>query len=228
MKKQIILLAAIVVGIASSSFGQGYMNFGTSGKNWVYDDFTTHGISVVSSGTADVAFMIGNLGATPSVDAISTSNPSGNTANLSATAWTDILTDPNFSLGYNLSGPTLASTTVNTASIARGGFGYKGGAEFQVNGYGNTLATASYTVYVIAWNAAYATPTAAANAGAAVGWSNPFTYVLQPNTSTTPANFITSGMTAFGVSPVTPVPEPTTMALFGLGGLALLAFRRRS
>jgi hypothetical protein len=36
-----------------------------------------------------------------------------------------------------------------------------------------------------------------------------------------------SGLTGFNLSPVAPVPEPTSMALAGLGAAALLIFRRR-
>jgi len=36
-----------------------------------------------------------------------------------------------------------------------------------------------------------------------------------------------TGLTAFQLTPVAPVPEPTTLALCGLGAAALLLFRRR-
>jgi len=224
MKKQIIL-AALVVGFAASSFGQGYMLFATSGRSWLYDNFTTPGTSVLggsAGSTIDLAVLIATQGDTPLVGSVG--NPTGNTSTLSPNVWTEILNDPNFSLVGNAIGGTNAIVGVNTANTTRGGFAYNGGSSFQVAGYGSISGNVNVTAYVIGWNSAYATPQAAALANAAVGWSNPFTYIIINGVLTTPATMNASGMTAFGVSPV---PEPATMALAGLGGLALLAFRRR-
>jgi len=230
MKKQTILLVAIVAGMASSSFAQGYAIFGTSGKNFIYDDFTTPGSSVVSSGTANVAFLIGATGQTPLIDsAIGASNPTSNTNTLSATAWSDILNDQNFSLGYNYNSgsPSLCVVLDNTSTLAKGGINYNAGGTFQVNGYTSIASATAVEIYVIAWNASYATPALAAANNAAVGWSAPFTYSLSASLSSPPSNMSASGLTAFGVSQVTTIPEPATMALFGLGGLSVLLFRRR-
>jgi hypothetical protein len=224
MKKQIIL-AAIALGLVTSSFGQGYMSFATTGRSWVYDNFSTWGVSQ-NGGTLNninVAFLIANAGSTSLIGA---GSPTSNTVTLSHSAWASILTDPNFSLGVNMGTGSTAIVGINTASIARGGFGYLAGAGFQVNGFGNSTANLPVAVYVIAWNNAYATPAFAAAAGAAVGWSSVFTYTLQKDTITPAPFFNTSGMAAFGVSPLL-IPEPSSIALAGLGGLSLWLFRRR-
>jgi len=231
MKKQIIL-GAIVLGFAASSFGQGYAAFYTTAKSWVYDNFSTAGTSQVG-GTAGAniftALLIGS--GVPAVDAVSASNPTGNTtafsASTGATIWSDILNDPNYQLAQNLSGNTLVVGTINTAGTTRGGFSYQSGASFQVAGWGNNTANTPVSVYVIGWNAAYATPALAAAAGAAVGWSSPFTYTLLKDTTTSPSSANASGLTAFGVTPIAAAPEPATMALAALGGASLLLFRRR-
>jgi len=227
MKKQLII-AAVALGMAASSFAQGYALFGTSGKSWVWDDFSTSGVSQ-NGGTAganiNLAFLIGAQSATPLLG--TTGNASGNTTPFSnaagTTIWNNILNDPNFGLAKNLANGNIVQTTVNTSSLVLGGWSF--GSTFQVQG----LAGGNYSVIAIGWNAAYATPSAAAAAGAAVGWSSVFAYTLQPDTSTAPSTFNGSGMTAFGVTPIAPAatPEPGTMALAAIGGASLLLFRRK-
>jgi len=216
MKKTLITVALTIASLAS--FGQGYFAFsGTPRSAW--DSFTTQGVSH-GAATMDVSFLWGAQGAVPSVDSIlastGTNNASFSSAAQQTAAWTAILNDPNFTLAYN----TTLGATVQVGTSAAGGWSYNSAATFPVQ---NTGAN-SYTVYVIAWSNAYATPAAAQAANSAVGWSNPFTYAAVSSIGT-PLSFAASGMLPFGV--ITSVPEPTTMALVGLGGLAVLAFRRR-
>lgn len=80
-------------------------------------------------------------------------------------------------------------------------------------------------VQVRAWDtadgASYQQCFSSGSATARVGWSGLFnvTVTEPPNT---PPNLV--GLTAFSLQPV---PEPSTMALAGLGAAALLIFRRR-
>jgi len=218
----------MVLGIAGSSFGQGYAIFGTSGKSWVWDNFSTAGTSQVggtASANIDIAFLIGSTANTPLLGTVG--NPSGNTTSFNmsqgTTIWNDILNDPNFSLAQNLGTSSLAITPVNTSALVRGGWSYLGGASFQVANH----AGGTYSIVAIAWDAAYSTPQLAAAADAAVGWSSVFSYALQPDTSTAPGTFNGAGMTPFGVTSIATVPEPTALALAGLGGLSLLLGRRK-
>ena len=81
---------------------------------------------------------------------------------------------------------------------------------------------------MIGWDAHYATPALAAAAnggqGAALGWSLPFQYTAGTQISFALTNILPFGNN-FGTLP--PVPEPAPMARAALGGLSLLAFRRR-
>jgi len=52
-------------------------------------------------------------------------------------------------------------------------------------------------------------------------------FSLSPNSLFVVSQQVTTPVGAFTLYQVTPVPEPTTMALAGLGGLSLLLFRRR-
>jgi hypothetical protein len=55
-----------------------------------------------------------------------------------------------------------------------------------------------------------------------VGWSQTFVYATGANPT---ATVLGTSENQFAVT--VPVPEPTTMALGALGGIALLAFRRK-
>ena len=220
MKKLVIISTLIASFAGLSAFGQGYFQFATA-KSAVYDG---SGASAVVAGTGvDVAFLWAANGDVPSVDSILASVPTTATSASSgwttASAWTAILNDPNFHLMVNSgSGNALAITP----STAVGAINYAGGGLFA----GDALATplTAYTLFIIGWNTAggtLTTPALAAAANATVGWSAPFSYTANQSTGT-PVNM--SGH-QFGVAGI--IPEPTTMALAGLGGLALLAIRRR-
>ena len=218
MKKLVIISTLIASFAGLSAFGQGYFQF-TSGKSQVYDGFST-GVAHVAS-DVNVAFLWAANGLTPSVDSILASVPTtattGNSTWTAAAAWTAILNDPNFQLGFD--SQHSQSTIVNTTTA--GAISYNGGTGFA--GPSTTSPGVPYSLFFISWNGAYATPSLAQAASAAVGWSAVFSYTPATQLGTPPTMI---GQTAnFGTGGI--VPEPTTMALAGLGGLALLAIRRR-
>jgi len=220
--KKILALAVLAASLAGvSAFAQGNFVF-QSGSRYVWDNWS--GVAVPTPNfTNNVAFLWGS--GTPSVDSIATSVPTNNMVSgavtLSQTAWTDILTDSNFHLATNSS--TSALIVVQTSAV--GGYSYNAGSSVAVAG--TSSGGGSTTVYVIGWDVHYATPQLASAAGAALGWSVPFTYNYA-NSSTQPTSF--SAQVAeikFGVSPIGAVPEPSTFALAGLGAAALMIFRRK-
>jgi hypothetical protein len=219
MKKQLLILGAALMTLNSiSAFGQGVFLF-TANKNSVFDNFTTQGASVSGGGHTIAGFIWGAPGTSNTVLG-AVGNPVSNTAGVPSSMWS-FLSDPNFHLATNSTSGALVTQPVNASGLQIGGIGYLAGSTFTVLG---TVGGNTYTLYAVAWNSIYATPQEAAANGSAIGWSNPFQYASGNGPLSTPLGFSGSGMTAFGVSPV---PEPTTFALAGLGAAALLIFRRR-
>jgi len=219
MKKTLLGLALIVTAVSGFAQGQFLM---TSGSHTLWN--WTNSLSPVftyNGGQLDTAFLVGSSTAgSPLVDAIATRTlTNGTTVNIS-TAWSDILNDPNYTLATNAATGLLAVGTNTTVGFTT----YNGGGAFAVT---NTVA-GNYDVYVIAWSAAYATPALAAAAGVPVGWSNEFTYAAQALGGTPASSLQVSGMLPFGIALPAATPEPSTIALAGLGVSALVAFRRRN
>jgi hypothetical protein len=222
MKK--IIVISILTGwlAATSAFSQGYFIF-SAGKSQVWDGFTTAGVSTLAA-TVNTTFLWAPANTVPTVASYLTSTPTnGNSTTLElysvASVWAAIL-DGQFTLAVN----NATSTFVSQVTSANGSFNYDSGFSFPVTG---TTPGITYTIYEISWDAQYATPALAAAAngglGSAVGWSSPaqYTPVIQIGTPPT----MTALFPKFGT--FDPVPEPATLALAGLGGLALLVFRRR-
>jgi hypothetical protein len=210
MKKLVLISTLVAVLAGTSAFGQGYMTFSQS-KSAVWDAFTAGPASSRTS-NVEVAFLwAAGASVVPSVASILASTPTNGVASIGANAWTSILSDPNFHLGVNNNTSALMTAVVQNAN---GVFAYGGAAPIQ----GSALGT--YTLFVIGWSSAYATPALAAAGNSPVGWSvtQNYNFVDQLTIPTTMT------LTPFGV---VPIPEPATMALAGLGGLMLLAIRRR-
>jgi hypothetical protein len=215
MKKFLVLatVAATLSGI--SALGQGYFLVGLNpGSVWTANGAaSTRGPAIY-----DVAIYWGS--GTPSVDtAMGTASIATNHAGTidGTAAWNAILNDGRYQLMYNNNNSLLVSGLTG----ANGNFSYSV-SSFPVTG--TLSAGGSTTLYLIAWLAADgATPSIAAGNGSPVGWSAPFSYAYTASIGT-PPTLLASGFVQFGVAQV---PEPTTMALIGLGGLSLLLFRRR-
>ena len=218
MKAPLIVTAFVCALPGLSAFGQGYFQF-TTGKSQVWDCFS--GSVAQPDSTVNTAFLWAANGAVPSVASIMPATPANMTPAIFTlpSAWSAILTDPNFTLAVNNNN----GTTVIQRTAANGVISYNGGATFPVQG---ASVGATYSVYMIGWYAAYATPSLAAAAASVdgyVGWSAPFSYTAMAVTAF-PTSF--AGLTGqFGV--VRPIPEPSLLALAGLGGLSLWLFRRR-
>jgi len=211
--KKLVIIGTLIATFSGAAFGQGYFLF-TGGKSTVWDG---SGSVAARTSNINVAFLWAASG-TPLVDSIAASTPTtATTANqtwTAAAAWTAILTDPTFTLALNANAGNAVAVQ---QTLSTGAFSYNGGAVFPVL---NSLAT-TYQLFEIAWSSAYATPQLAAANNGMVGWSAPFTYTATVFTATpNPMNG-----TAFGTGGL--VPEPSTLALAGLGGLGLLLFRRR-
>jgi hypothetical protein len=212
MKKQLII-AAMAMAVSLNAFAQGYVNFQNTTHS-VYDGFTTPATPAQAPGNVYVGFLwgtgaslIGNAGSP------NTANSTSSQAN-----WTALLNDPSYQVASNFTGGAILDALV-TSGLGKGNYNF--GASVGVAGM---AANTAYNIIVFAWaSSAGANPFAAASSGAALGWTSTFSYTTGTSISTLP-NFSNG---AFGVN-VIPVPEPTTIALASLGGLSLLAFRRRN
>ncbi|HEY4963705.1 MAG TPA: PEP-CTERM sorting domain-containing protein [Candidatus Saccharimonadales bacterium] len=215
--KKIILTLGLLAIASASSFAQGSFVFSTASR-YVWDDWSS--VTPRVSASNNVAFLFATGSPVSLAGSGSVTNNSG--AMNYAAAWTAILTDPNYHLATNSADGTLA--VVQTSGL--GTIAYNGGNPFTVAG--TSASGGAVSIFVIGWSSLYANPFLAAAANSVVGWSSVFSYAYTPGPipgpAGTPGNF--SGLlTPFGVG--TAVPEPTTLALAGLGAASLLIFRRR-
>src|SRR5215469_3667220 len=202
MKKLIIRFVLGLAMASSSAFGQGWFVFGASPRTvWDNEITPTYGTGY------DVAFLWAP--STVTAAAVESLSAGGGVATnttlqyLYSTAWTDILSDPNFTLAQSNNVDYVASTT------STGGYSYNAGSEFDVVG---TASLTTYSLFVIAWNTeggVFTTPQAAAAGNLPVGWSGVFSYMAQ---AAPPLGAAPSAMplTKFGIAGM---PEPTTLAL---------------
>ena len=211
MKK---LVAATLLGLAAcvSSFAQGNFTFNNSSSSLVWENISTAGGPFVKAGpTLEVAVLW-----TTNLAAVPTTIPSGPT--LYGGSWTGVFTDPNFHLALGTAGgnPPIVSTCGGigpAAGIYLGGIRYIFGSS----------ADQTVQLYVIGWDKSYGVdPLAAAAAYAPVGYSSPIQFTLG-STALPGGSLGLAGISSFGVG----IPEPSTLALAGLGAAALLIFRRR-
>jgi hypothetical protein len=211
------------------------MTIGSSTGKLIWDEFTTPGVGVVednmdftvlfaATGTADLLSSVGTQfgpgGGVPANDQVATNgvtwvgaaNPSAAISEMLSGGWQVVTNEA-------APGQMAVGTLVGSGKSA-GTFSYNGGNNFEFNG-GTTFEEVDYDFIVLAWNNTSSTYIDSEY----LGWSNPFKYVTG-STSGDPAGLLdlNSGtMNQFGV----PGPEPSTLALVGLGGFLLLFPRRR-
>jgi len=202
MKKYLSILA--VTALAASAFAQGTVNFANSAASL---------IKVGTSPTDPAATSLASPGFVQLYWA-----PAG-------TVYTPYAGDP------------AAWKTANAAFAAAGDAkGILAAAAGRFNGgtitVPTTVAGAGIEAVVVGWQGNYASFDAAVAANAAVGASARVTFATTGNPSTVPpgtaASLTAAGFAGLTVSPATSViPEPSSLALAGLGAAALLIFRRR-
>lgn len=215
MKKPLVLLTLALTLSGLSAMGQGYFLFSGPARG-VWDGFSL-GLPPHLAASLKVGFLWGPTNATPIVSSIAVSTPTngyivpfGNSA---------ILNDPNFQLAVDNNTTALASVTV----LANGGWSYSTTGGFSAFPVSGTAALQAYKVFVIAWSKDYATPQEATAAGFPLGWSNAFIY-NSVDVIGTPSTFTSSGFVPFGIV----IPEPSSLALASLGGVATMLLRRRN
>lgn len=215
MKKLLAITSLATLLAQLSTFGQGYAAV-AGGARSAWDGFTQPTSRLAA--TMNVAILWGS--GTPLISSIAASTPTNTSLAVGfsrATAWSDILNDPNFQFAVDNNTSTMIIPQTSAGSswtyTTTGGF-----SSIPITG---TSAGSSYSMFVIGWDKTYATPQAAGAAGAYIGWSAPFTYHFTDSIGT-PPSIAASGFIPFGV-----VPEPGSLSLIGLGAASALLFRRR-
>ena len=220
MKTRIALLATLLAAGTLSAFGQAYVLF-NSLPAYVYNEFTTPGVgTALNPSEIDATFL---WAPTTAVDPLGAGQA---TTGVSVSGGDWFFVHQMISLdGWTVAQNFSTSTEADNDPISTiGGLNYNANTEFELGG-----ATGGdvYQMVVVAWWNDGGTINNVAQAEAAdntIGWSSSFDYTTGV-ANTSPVDQMSSeGLIRFGVAPI---PEPTTLALAGLGGLSMLYFRRR-
>lgn len=210
------LIATTMVGVAAcaSSSAQGNLEFTSSSASRVWDNFSTPGVPVKAGPTLEVALMwSANLSAVPTTFQNGLATPT----NGLIASWTGIFTDPNFHLALStaVGNPIIETTAGGPPPIIQGQ--YTAGIQYILG----SSEGQQVQLYVLGWDKSFGLdPVLAAQSNAPVGFSATLLYTLG-SAALQPPSLGNSGISGFGVSPV---PEPTSVALTGL---AVMLIRRR-
>jgi len=203
MKKILIALIGTAVCATANLFGQGTVTFANSSGTLVTDSTTSAAVPA-GGGTVELFYV-------PQTGAFAVSAPTAITINPNGTVnfgvWEAIPTSPT-ALINPIAGRFSAGTKTTGADSA-------GGANVWLEVVGWTGTSADLLTAI----------SANARAGASAVWSNP-TGNPGGTPASSPQGFVL-GVSGFNGLVLQPVPEPTTLALGGLGAAALLMFRRR-
>ena len=220
--KKLALVITLFTSIGMNAFAQGYVVFATT-KNNVYDEFTDPGVGVPAPGDVNVTFLWASVG-TP--DPLGTGIPTAEYDPYTGYSAIPSMLSSGWTIAENAGNGNAEADVAVASGAAQGGIGYNGGVAFKLAG---TTGGDTYEFVVIGWDNQFGDPTLeeGMDDGAALGWSGSFDYMTGATSGSVVDVFSNSGESPFGVDPI-PVPEPTTIALAGLGGLSLLRVRRKS
>jgi hypothetical protein len=200
MKKYLSMLA--VVALASSAFAQGLVNFANNSSTLI----TVDGVAIpAGQGSAQLLWA-------PSGSTATAYDPAAGPAAWFAanTAWAAVTAA---NLGIDAIGPAAGRFAGNAATVP------------------TSTPGAPIAAIVAGWRGNFADLNAAFAGQAPIGMSSVFA-VTPGNPTTTPPGTAASIVGAGGFTglniPTTIIPEPSTLALAGLGVAALLVLRRRS
>jgi len=218
--KKTLILATLAAFTAVSSYSQGFISYEGFLHN-VGNNYTAPGTVTYNTGI-NVELLFGPSSTATAVSAIANSSSPASFSYTIAAAWAAIQGDGSFSPVYGTNGTPVAVMGTGVT----GSFVYNASAAYSAL---NLVPATTYHFYEVAWNTGggvYTTLSAAAAAGMYVGWSQAFLYTPGATGVPPPATMNAALVGNFLVGG-TVVPEPSTIALAGLGGLSLLLFRRR-
>jgi len=217
MKK--LLALAVLAGMTSASFGQGIINF----ANQLGTRISTNGTVTVAAPVGTWYFAL--------FRAASTQNTVDTSLNPLSAGWTLVAYGTNTASAGRLSGNTTTEGVVSTPNAPSTD-------DYAVAGWSANIGTDWASVVAFFGNS----PTGAMNQnahdnGSRAGQQGWFAIaptigndiIAQPTAGSINNLFGTAPglITGFGLNNIAAVPEPSTIALAGLGAAALVIFRRR-
>jgi PEP-CTERM motif len=236
MKKPIAILGALVAASTLSAFGQDWITFEVSSKT-IWDNiggvttFDPAGAGKIDAillwapvGTPDdlpsYGTEFGLRGTGIALDQVATNLTA---AELYPGQYVNTMLDSGWNIAEDMNAGDAIAVATEAPGLASGQVAYNssGGiaSSFEVSGV--TLSSGSSIQEIVL---AYDSDAGSWLTGYAYGWSNPFDNTVGTSAADPYAESIQSSANQFAV--VTG-PEPTTLALAGLGGLSMLFLRRR-
>lgn len=233
MKKLIAILGTVIAAAGVSAFGQDWISFSVPNSTIWFNDITP-AMPAADAGTVDAVLLwssnttvgsgdllpsqgteFGLRGTGTALDQVATNAIDLESANLFQSIQTML------SSGWSIAEDMGTGTNAvgNDSASPKGGLAYNSGNPFQVQGV--TVASGSEIQEIIlGYNSSASSWTTAMG----LGWSNPFDITVGTSSGDPNASATQTSANQFAV---VISPEPTTLALVGLGGLSMLAFRRR-